>query len=167
MIDRYLFGLSLNKGTARLTSSKRRRWTICVCLCCAKFEPSIQQQGWSPQDNSKDDGQCLTQPTSGKTKTTMDSRTPFARTPSGFVGFSSILPFWGGLERPFRACCESRVGSSGHFEPSAVPWRAGAAISNQLWLSAKLDAASNGISRRKPKQAKVLEHPKPQIQRRP
>ena len=34
----------------------------------------------------------------------------------------------GGLERPFRAICGPGAGSSGHFEPSAAPGRARAAI---------------------------------------
>ena len=42
--------------------------------------------------------------------------------------FSSILWLRGELEPPFRAICGSRVSSSSHFEPSAAPGQAPAAI---------------------------------------
>jgi len=45
--------------------------------------------------------------------------------------FSSILLLWGWLELPFRASCGSGVGSISHFEPSAAPGQARAAIGNK------------------------------------
>ena len=77
---------------------------------------------------------------------------------------SSILRFRGGSRGACRAFCGSRagssgtrrvfcgsgVGSSGHFEPSAAPGRARAAISSHLRLRARLErpyAANSGISR--------------------
>ena len=62
---------------------------------------------------------------------------------------SSILRLRGRLERPFRAICGPGAGSSGHFEPSAAPGRARAAISSHLRLRAKLErpyAANSSIS---------------------
>ena len=52
----------------------------------------------------------------------------------------------------FRVFCSSGAGSSGHFEPSAAPGRARAAISSHLRLWARLErpyAANSGISRGK------------------
>ena len=65
---------------------------------------------------------------------------------------SRILRLRGGLERQFPAIRSSGVGSSSHFEPSAAPGRARAAISSHLRLRARLErpyAANSGISRSK------------------